>query len=441
MKKKIENNDRKFTSCDFFDLKNYLELVNGGNYALYKDFNDADVLAQLNWDNTHVSRLYALEKLLEKDKQREKDGFPRKIKLGKLIKPIKEGGEKTIIIPVVSEEKFYHWNSKPGSAGNTGGTGDGEEGEVIGEEELKSDEGAGTGAGKGESGEHGMGAEAYDIGKILTEQFELPNIQEKGKKKSLTNYTYELSDKNRGHGQILDKKSTLKQIVKTNLGLGNITSDKPVDPKKIIISPNDRIYRILSKERDYESQAIVFFVRDYSGSMSGKPTEVVVSQHIYIYSWLSYQYKNQVETRFVVHDTDAEEVPDFYTYYNKQVAGGTEVSAAYKLVNKIVKEESLQRDYNIYIFHGTDGDDWDSKGAKSIPELEEMLTYANRIGITVATNDYMSVGSTAVEKYLKNSGLLDQYKDKLRMDSMRASEANEDRIINSIKKLISVESK
>ena len=35
---------------------------------------------------------------------------------------------------------------------------------------------------------------------------------------------------------------------------------------------------------------MVFFVRDYSGSMSGKPTELVVTQHVLIYSWLLYQY-------------------------------------------------------------------------------------------------------------------------------------------------------
>ena len=52
-------------------------------------------------------------------------------------------------------------------------------------------------------------------------------------------------------------------------------------------------------------KAIVFFLRDYSGSMQGKPTEVVTSQHLFIYSWLMYQYKNNVESRFIVHDTEA----------------------------------------------------------------------------------------------------------------------------------------
>jgi uncharacterized sporulation protein YeaH/YhbH (DUF444 family) len=32
-----------------------------------------------------------------------------------------------------------------------------------------------------------------------------------------------------------------------------------------------------SREKDFESQAMVFFVRDYSGSMVGKTTELVVA--------------------------------------------------------------------------------------------------------------------------------------------------------------------
>ena len=53
---------------------------------------------------------------------------------------------------------------------------------------------------------------------------------------------------------------------------------------------------------------MVFFLRDYSGSMSGKPTELVVTQHVLIYSWLLYQYAGQVESRFILHDTEAKEV-------------------------------------------------------------------------------------------------------------------------------------
>jgi uncharacterized sporulation protein YeaH/YhbH (DUF444 family) len=178
-------------------------------------------------------------------------------------------------------------------------------------------------------------------------------------------------------------------------------------------------------------------VRDYSGSMHGKPTEVVVTQHVYIHSWLVYQYKKQVRSRFIVHDTDAVEVPDFYTYYNKQVAGGTEVANAYELVNKIVEEEDLSRNYNIYVFHGTDGDDWNERGDKAKIELEKIIKYSSRVGITIAENTYSARNNTTVEKYIKNSKLLEKYPDVIHLDSFKAAEANEERLIEGIKILIS----
>jgi hypothetical protein len=448
----MKNNNHKILNDRKTDTKNSKEeLINLEshsdhiNFSIDKtfqglyDFNDIKHILNLEPSDTYTGRIYSLEKLLERDKLREKDGFPRKIKIGRLVKPSKDGDNKIIIVPTATEEKLFHWEgeSDKNQGSPTGGSGDESEGEIIGEVPLRPDEGEGEGSGQGKGGKHGMGAEAYEVGKILTEQFELPNIKEKGRKTSLTKEKYELSDINRGHGQLLDKKATLKRVVKTNLALGRINSKKVIDTSNIIIPPRDHVYRILSKEKDFDSQAIVFFVRDYSGSMQGKSTEVVVTQHVYIHSWLVYQYKKQVISRFIVHDTDAVEVPDFYTYYNKQVAGGTEVAYAYELVNKIVQEENLQRDYNIYMFHGTDGDDWNEQGDKAKIELEKIIQYSSRVGITIAENTYSSRNNTTVEKYIKSSKLLERYPDIIHLDSFRAVDADEERIIKGIKILIS----
>jgi len=383
--------------------------------------------------------LRSLDDLLEKDKQREADGFPRKIRVGRMIKPGKGGKEKIVVVPTTDEEKFIHDKlSRQDEDGDaSGGSGDGEEGEVIGEQPVHAPEpGSGTGPGEGEDGQHEMESSAYDLGKILTEKFELPNLKDKGKKRSLTRYTYDLTDKNKGFGQVLDKKATLREIVETNIHLGNIPDPSSIDPTRFLIAPSDRVYRVLSKEKDYESQAMIFFLRDYSGSMQGKVTELVVTQHVLIYSWLLYQYARQVESRFILHDTTAKEVDDFYSYYNSKVAGGTKVASAYQLVNGIVQDENLARDYNIYIFHGTDGDDWDTDGKETLPELEKMLTYANRIGITIAEHGGTTHRNTEVEKYLNKSGLLTEKPQLIQLDTMR-EDSDEPRLIEGIKKLIS----
>lgn len=387
-----------------------------------------------------TARLGTLDDLMDRDARREEDGFPRKIRIGRLVKPGRGGKNKVVVVPTTVEDKLVHdphFAESEEGGGEAGGTGDGEEGEVIGEQPVRPVEGEGQGAGpgQGESGPHEMEANAYDLGRILTEQFQLPNLKEKGRKRSLTRYTWDLTDRHRGFGQLLDKKATLRRIVETNIGLGRVRAAEPVDPAGLLIGPRDKVYRILSREKDFESQAVVFFLRDYSGSMSGKPTELVVSQHVLIYSWILYQYQGQVESRFVLHDTEAREVDDFYTYYNSRVAGGTKVGSAFRLVNRIVADENLARDYNIYVFHGTDGDDWDSEGKETLPEIEKMLGYAARVGVTIAQSPYGARSETEVEKYLKKSGLLEKRKDLIRLDVVPEG-ADEPRLIEGIRKLI-----
>ena len=381
----------------------------------------------------------SLDDLMARDKQREEDGFPRKIRLGKVIKPGGKEDDRVIVVPTTVEEKFLHDSVAIGEEGQDsehGGYGEGEEGDIIGEHPVR-DIGEGQGrAGKGDGGIHEIESNAYDLGRVLTEEFKLPNLKDKGKKRSLTKYSYDLTDRHRGFGQVIDKKATLRQIIKTNIGLGRIRQGDTVRTESLLFSPDDKVYRILSKEKDYESQAVVFFLRDYSGSMGGRPTEMVVSQHVMIYSWLIYQYENQVETRFILHDTEAKEVENFNIYYNSKVAGGTQVASAYRLVNQIVAQKNLQRDYNIYVFHGTDGDDWDTKGEEAIPELRKMLSYVARIGITIAESKFGIAGRSDLERYVRESGLLEEKPELIRLDVL-GSDSTEPRLIEGIRALIS----
>lgn len=402
------------------------------------DFGDLLVLRQAVAPQFNAAALAkSLDELLERDRQREQDGFPRKIQVGKLVKPGRGRAGKVVVVPTTVEEKLFHDPTvRPaGEGGSSGGTGDGEEGEVIGEQPVREEgEQPGTGPGQGEGENHELESSAYDLGKSLAEKFQLPNLKDKGKKRSFTRYTYDLTDKNRGFGQVLDKKATLRKIVETNIALGNLPDVSDIDPTRFLIAPHDKIYRVLSREKDYEPQAMLFFLRDYSGSMAGKVTDLIVSQHVLIYSWLLYQYGGQAESRFILHDTEAKEVPDFYTYYNSRVAGGTQVSSAYQLVNEIVARENLVKDYNIYVFHGTDGDDWDEGGEKTIPEIQKMLTYVSRVGVTIA--EHGQPGSTTVSRYLLGSGLLKDRPELIRMDIMQ-EDADEARLIEGIKRLIS----
>jgi len=404
------------------------------------DKNDLDLFIGIVKNIDHTVSLQTLDDLIERDKTREADGFPRRIRIGKFIKPDKNKKEQIVVVPTTTEPKFYHDNSITEKEDETGGSGEGEEGEVLGEQQIEptEGEGEGNGAGNGDGSDHDISSDAFDLGKMLTEKFELPNLKTKGKKVSLTKFQYDLTDKNRGFGQLLDSKDTIKRIIETNIILGNINGTDEINTENLVVNPKDKIYRIMSREKDFEAQCVVFFIRDYSGSMQGKPTEVVVTQHLLIYSWLMYQYQNNVQVRFVLHDTEAKEVKDFYSYYKSAVAGGTSVYAAYEFVADIIEKEQLAKENNIFIFHGTDGDDWEENGERALAAVKKMLPDLSRMGITVAKNSWTSLDKpTTVENYFDESGLLKEKSDLIRMDSFTAEDAAESRIIEGIKKLIS----
>ena len=68
------------------------------------DWNDLATLQAISSpSSTYAMQLRSIDDLLEKDKQREEDGFPRKIRVGKMIRPGKGGKDKVVVIPTTVE--------------------------------------------------------------------------------------------------------------------------------------------------------------------------------------------------------------------------------------------------------------------------------------------------------------------------------------------------
>ena len=119
-----------------------------GNASGFYDYNDLAMLQRMSLAMANCQAcLRSLDDLLEKDRQREEDGFPRKIRVGRMIKPGKGGKDRIVVVPTTVEEKFIHDTRphQPGQGSGTGGSGDGQEGEVVGEEPIHGTQGSGTG--------------------------------------------------------------------------------------------------------------------------------------------------------------------------------------------------------------------------------------------------------------------------------------------------------
>ena len=118
-------------------------------------------------------------------------------------------------------------------------------------------------------------------------------------------------------------------------------------------------YRSWKTEEEPVANAVIIYMMDVSGSMGDEQKEIVRIEAFWIDTWLRHNYKN-VETRFIIHDAVAREVPRDVFFHTRE-SGGTLISSAFKLCMKILEEDYDASEWNIYPFHFSDGDNWSSR--------------------------------------------------------------------------------
>ncbi len=291
-------------------------------------------------------------KKIEKDQARFRQIVRGKVKKN-LKKYITRGeligkkGKDFVSIPI-PQIHIPHFRFDPRKAGGVG-QGNGEIGTPIGR---------GDGEYSGEAGdapgEHLLEVDISleELAQMLGEELELPNIQNKGKKNITAQKDKYTGISQSGPESLRHFKRTYKQALKRQI----IT--KTYNPKNPIIIPvrEDRRYRSWKVTLEPESNAMIIYMMDVSGSMGDEQKEIVRIESFWVDTWLRYQYKN-IETRYIIHDAVAREV-DQETFYHTRESGGTIISSAYKLANKIIDENYNPSDWNIYLFHFSDGDNW-----------------------------------------------------------------------------------
>ena len=117
-----------------------------------------------------------------------------------------------------------------------------------------------------------------------------------------------------------------------------------------------------------QSVAVIIYMMDVSGSMTDEQKEIVRIEAFWIDTWIKAHYKG-VETVYIIHDAAAQEV-DEHTFYHTRESGGTKISSAYTLADKIITARYPPDQWNIYAFHFSDGDNW----GDDIPHCIEILT-------------------------------------------------------------------
>ncbi len=268
----------------------------------------------------------------------------------------------TIPLPRIDIPRFsFGSNEKSGI-----GQGDGKVGDEIGQ--APGQDGAGQ-AGEAE-GKHSLEVDISleELASLLGEELELPNIEKKGKK-NLSNEEVRYSGiLKQGPESLHNFRRTYKEALKRSIASGEYNLDDPI----VIPTKEDKRYRSFSVTNKPVANALIIYMMDVSGSMGDEQKEIVRLTSFWLDTWLSKQYKD-LERRYIIHDATAREVNQDVFYRTKE-SGGTLISSAYKLALKIIEESFPVDEWNIYLFHFSDGDNWSGNDtAECMKILDDIL--------------------------------------------------------------------
>lgn len=278
-------------------------------------------------------------------------------------------GRDFVSIPVPNIE-IPHFRHGPKGSGGTG-QGDGELGQPIGRGQ---DDGDGTGQAGDEPGEHLREVEVSlaELAEMLGQELELPRIEPKGKNTISSQKDKYNSIRRTGPESLKHLKRTYKRALRRLIASDDYDPEKPV----IIPTREDRLYRSWKTTTQPETNAVILYLMDVSGSMTDDQKEIVRIEAFWIDAWLRSQYDG-IDVRYIIHDAVAKEV-DEETFYHTRESGGTRISSAYKLARDLLHQEYPSDDWNIYCFQFSDGDNWGEDNKSCLEMLiQDILPHCN----------------------------------------------------------------
>jgi sporulation protein YhbH len=284
--------------------------------------------------------------------------------------------DRIIKVPIrgIKEYRFVYGKNAAGVGQGNGGL---ETGDVIGEESLDQ-------TGPGKAGDQ-PGLDYYETDvtldeliDIMFEDLELPDLE----RKKLREIETERQTRRQGYRSVgirvrLDKRRTVKEKIRRRFASRTNRQDHG-STQRFPFHENDLTYRHLTTDIRRESNAIVFCMMDTSGSMDTMKKYLARSFFFLLCQFVAAKYRN-VETVFLAHHARALEVTeeDFFT---KGESGGTLISSAYDKALEIIAARYHPSLWNIYAFHCSDGDNFDSDNATALHRARDLCEVCNLFG-------------------------------------------------------------
>jgi len=287
----------------------------------------------------------------------------------------------SIPLPQINIPRFHYGHKDTGGTGQ----GDGEVGDVLAPGSVEED---GEGKAGKDPAEHVLEVDITidELAEILGEELELPRIEPRGKHRLEAEKSRYTGVHRVGPESLRHFKRTYKAALKRQIASGTYDPTNPI----VIPIREDRRYRSWRVSWIPESNAVIIYMMDVSGSMGDEQKEMVRIESFWIDTWLQSQYDG-LEVRYITHDAAAREV-DRNTFFHTRESGGTMISSAYQLCAEMIGVDYPSGDWNIYPFHFSDGDNWSSEDTKSCMELlsQRILPSANQFGYGQVESPYGS---------------------------------------------------
>jgi uncharacterized sporulation protein YeaH/YhbH (DUF444 family) len=327
---------------------------------------------------------------------RIKQDLKRHITRGELIG--KRGDELVSIpLPHIELPHFRFGQRERGGVGQ----GPGDPGTPIG-----ADGEVGDSNGAGDSpGHHIREVEltVQELAEIIGEELELPRIEPKGSDSLTVSRNRYTGIKRSGPDSLRSMRRTYKEALKRQLASGVYNSRRPL----IVPMKDDMRYRSSRTETHPIANAVIIYMMDVSGSMGNEQKEIVRIESFWIDTWIRAHYDG-METRYIIHDAAAREV-DRETFYSTRESGGTRISSAYQLASDVIARDFPSDEWNIYLFHFSDGDNWGGGDDDKCFSLlhEHLLPAANLFGYGQVESRYGSGQFMhALESHVKAENLI-----------------------------------
>jgi uncharacterized sporulation protein YeaH/YhbH (DUF444 family) len=277
---------------------------------------------------------------------RIKKNLKNYIKSGEFIS--KQGNQK-IAVPI-SRIDLPHFRYLDKSQGGVG-QGQGDAGDSMSQSDAKKSEEQKAGK---ESAEHSLEVEVSlsELADMLGEELGLPRIERRGANRLDSESLQYTGIHTSGPDALRHFKRTFKNALKRQIASGIYNPENPV----IVPIRDDLRFRSFKRVNKPQSNAVIIYMMDVSGSMGDEQKEIVRIESFWIDTWLRRHYDG-IDCRYIIHDAMAKEV-DRQTFFHTRESGGTMISSAYRLCADIIQADYPSEQWNIYPFHFSDGDNW-----------------------------------------------------------------------------------